>query len=125
MDGLIVLIRVFQAHNVGMLRQMFHDLNLPPNILNIHSGPQLLLGNRFAGQMVAGGFINAQICNPKFAPPELAAQLVCGLDIVAGRVFQHIRPVSAVSVVIVSAIVDGERGNQDGFLRGNLRSLLN
>jgi hypothetical protein len=48
MDIECILIGTFDGDNVLVTGQMVHNLNFPPNILNILLGNKLSLGNGFA-----------------------------------------------------------------------------
>lgn len=42
-NGIVVLVRVLQRHNVRVFGQVPHDLHLPPHVLDIYRGSKLLL----------------------------------------------------------------------------------
>lgn len=66
-----------------MARQMPHDVHLPPHILDVDGGPQLLLRYRLAGESLAGGLIGAQVGDSELSPAELLAELVPAADVPA------------------------------------------
>lgn len=67
----IVFVGPFDPYHVWMLRQMVHDLNLPPNVFIVLPAHELALGDGLAGVESATGFFGTEICGPKLALPEL------------------------------------------------------
>jgi len=108
MNGIVVLIGVLQRDDIGMLRQVAHDLNLPPDILDVDGGPELLLGNGLAGKFLAGLLVRAEVGDAELAPAQLAAQLVTGLDLAARGRLQN-GELGAVGVGgVVKPVIDRE-----------------
>lgn len=108
MNGIVVLIGVLQGDDIGMLRQVAHDLNLPPHILDVDGGPQLLLGNGLAGKLLAALLVRAEVRDAELAPAQLAAQQVAGLDLAARGRLQN-GELGAVGVgAVVKPVIDGE-----------------
>ncbi|PON74898.1 hypothetical protein PanWU01x14_046150, partial [Parasponia andersonii] len=63
-----VLIRLLERHNVGMLRQMAHDPDLPPHVLDIDLRLQLALRYHLASEGVARLECEALVGDPELPP---------------------------------------------------------
>lgn len=71
-----VLVGAFDLNDAGVLGQVVHDLNLPPNVVVILGGEELTLGDGLAGVLVAGGLVGAEVRGAELALPELLAHQV-------------------------------------------------
>ncbi|KAK3032385.1 LOW QUALITY PROTEIN: hypothetical protein RJ639_037103 [Escallonia herrerae] len=71
MNRMLVLKGALEFHNVWLTGQMVHDLDFPPDILNVLLVDQLPLGYRFAGELLSGLFVGAQMGHSELASAEL------------------------------------------------------
>ncbi|URE46412.1 hypothetical protein MUK42_13608 [Musa troglodytarum] len=78
---LLVLVRPLQLHDVGLPRQVVHDLDLPPDVLDVLLVGELPLGDGLAGQLLPGGLVGAKMRHAELAPAELLPEGVCGADV--------------------------------------------
>lgn len=85
-DSDIVFIGVLQAHHVWVTRQVPHDLHLPPHVLDVHGGAQLLLGDGLAGEALARVHIGAEVCDAELASAELLPKLIATTEVPAGEI---------------------------------------
>jgi hypothetical protein len=75
-DGVSVLERLAQAHDVRVRRHGAHDGHLPAHVLDIDAAPQLALADGLARQQLAGGRVRAPPRYAELAAPQLLAELV-------------------------------------------------
>lgn len=85
-NGLLVLVSLLEAHNIGMLRQMAHDFDLPSHILHVDLGPELALGYGLARQGLARLEIEALPGDAELAPAQLFPEPVFVVDVAAGGI---------------------------------------
>ena len=139
MNGIVILVGVLQGHDVRMLRQVAHDLHLPPHVLDVDRRPKLLLRDRLARQLLSGPLVRTEVGYAELAPAQLTAQLVAGLDLAARRGLQNgeLRPVRGGGVetvvdregvflfslfaLLVRRFVRGRRGAAVSHVRGATR----
>ncbi|KAK2977554.1 hypothetical protein RJ640_018196 [Escallonia rubra] len=81
MNRMLVLKGALEFHNVWLTGQMVHDLDLPPDILNVLLVDQLPLGYRFAGELLSGLFVGAQMRHSELASAELFPDGVIGANV--------------------------------------------
>lgn len=60
---------------------MMHDLDLAAHVLDIFLSDELPLGDRLAGELLAGGFLNTEVGGAELALAELAAKAVDVLEL--------------------------------------------
>lgn len=84
----VVLISPFDADNVGVLREVVHDLDLAPHILVVLPAEELALGDRFACVLGAGGLLDAEIGGAKLPLAKLLPDPVM-FPKVGGLVREH------------------------------------
>ncbi|KAK8706037.1 hypothetical protein V6N13_049618 [Hibiscus sabdariffa] len=75
-NGLLVLIRTFELHNIRLSTQMLHNLNLPFHVLLVALGDQFPLGYRLASVLLPGGVLGAKISDAELAFPQFFAECV-------------------------------------------------
>jgi hypothetical protein len=66
-----VLIGPFDPHHMRVLGQVVHDLNLPPNVLEVLLAQQLPLGDGLAGVLGSRGLLGTEVGRPKLSLPQL------------------------------------------------------
>ena len=83
-DRVAVLISPFELHNIPVTRQMVHDLNLTPYILDVITVDELPRGYGFTSELFLGLFMGYQVRNPKLATTQFASEHVGGPDVLHG-----------------------------------------
>ena len=86
-NGEAVLEGALELDNVGLPRQMLHDLNLPLHVLPVRLRHQLPLQYRLARVRPTARIIRAQIRYPELAPSQFLPYTVVFLYVVKG--FPH------------------------------------
>lgn len=81
---MLVLIGTLELHDIGLAGQMVHDLDLPPDVLDVLLVDQLPLGDRLAGKLLASLLVGAQVGDPELPPAELLPNRVHRLDLLHG-----------------------------------------
>lgn len=76
MDIKGILVSTLDGNNILMTGQMMHNLNLPPDILDILFGNKFPLGNRFASIFNRGGIVKSQKSSTELTLTELSAKSV-------------------------------------------------
>nr|GMC96782.1 hypothetical protein PanWU01x14_046150 [Ipomoea batatas] len=74
--SLLVFKHILVANNIGVFRQMAHDLHLPPHILHIDLRPQLALRYLLTRHDLPRFLVRAQIRHAELPPPELLPKFV-------------------------------------------------
>lgn len=64
-----ILIRALDGHHIAMPGQMVHDLDLPPDIVEVLFGDELPLGDGLAGVTNIGGDLRAEVRGAELALP--------------------------------------------------------
>nr|GMD12876.1 Os05g0491800 [Ipomoea batatas] len=75
----LVLVGSLELHDVLLTRQVVHDLNLPPHVLNILLVHQLPLRDGLARKLFARFLVSAKVGHPELPPPQLLPD-ACGKD---------------------------------------------
>lgn len=81
-----VFVSLLEAHNIRVLRQMPHDVDLAAHVLDVNICPELALGYDLASQGLACLEVKAFVGDPKLTAPEFFPELVFLEDVIAGRV---------------------------------------
>nr|GME16673.1 HVA22-like protein E [Ipomoea batatas] len=95
-----ILKGTLNSHDIWVLRQVVHYLNLPPHILVILAAEELLLGNGLAGVGRARGFLRAEMSGPELALPQLLAD---GVELLKRR--SPVRPVTMLLYPLYASVV--------------------
>lgn len=72
----VVLVGAFYAHHVGVLGEVVHDLDLPPDVVVVLAAEELALGDGLAGVLGAGGLVGGEVGGAELALAELLAEVV-------------------------------------------------
>ncbi|CAA6667323.1 unnamed protein product [Spirodela intermedia] len=88
-NSAVVLVRILEAYDVGVARQMPHDVHLPPHIFDIDGCPELLLRDGLAGEGLPQGPVCAEVSNAEFASPQLPPEVVPLPDVPSRGIPQH------------------------------------
>ena len=75
-NGIHILISFLEGHNIRMCRQMPHNLDLSPYILNVNIGPQLAFSYGLTSKCLIGLKIDTFVRNAKLAAAEFFAKAV-------------------------------------------------
>ncbi|URE05290.1 hypothetical protein MUK42_07639 [Musa troglodytarum] len=81
---LLVLESPLQLHDVGLPRQVVHDLDLPPDVLDVLLVGELPLRDGLAGVLLPGGLVGAKMGDAELAAPQLLPEGVSGADVLHG-----------------------------------------
>lgn len=106
--GIVVLVGVPEGDDVGVGREVAHDLDLAAHVLDVHRRAQLLLGDGLAGERLAAGAVRAEVGDPELAPPQLPAQLVPLRDVAARGLPEDDEAVGGGGGRGGAVVVDGE-----------------
>lgn len=88
MHRLLVLVGPLQLDDVGLPREVVHDLDLPPHVLDVFLVGELPLGDGLASQLFVGGLVGAEMGDAELASPQLLAEGV-GVADVLHRAAEH------------------------------------
>lgn len=78
----------FDAYNIGMLREVVHYLDLPPDVLIILPTYKLPLGDRFACILGIVRLVSAHIGGAKLTLAQLLANLI-EISYIGGFMREH------------------------------------
>lgn len=83
-DRVLVLIGALELHDVWLAGEVVHDLDLPPDILDVLLVRKLPLRDGLAGELLPGGLVGAQAGHTELASPQLLPNRVDRLQVLHG-----------------------------------------
>jgi len=81
MHRVLIFVSTLELDDIGLTRQVVHDLNLPPDVLDVLLVRQLSLGYGFARELLARHLVCTQMGDPELSPSKLFSDRICRPDV--------------------------------------------